>query len=200
VDNNYAGLVKARNEFFTGIGLTGKTHFIASTGIEGNMSAVNRLVKMDSLSYPGATQAQFVYLSAPEMLSPTALYGVSFERGTRMLFGDRSHLFISGTASIDKAGFVVHPGDVLKQTSRMLDNVQALLACGQAELSDIKIATLYLRDIADAPAVTELIKSRLGTNIPLVALKAPVCRPAWLVEFECIAVNPAGDQRFAVLQ
>ena len=200
VDNNYAGLVKARNDYFAGIGLTADTHFIASTGIEGNMSAVNRLVKMDSLSYPGATQAQFVYLSAPEMLSPTALYGVSFERGTRMLFGDRSHLFISGTASIDKAGLVVHPGDVLKQTSRMLDNVQALLACGQAELSDIKIATLYLRDIADAPAVTELIKSRLGTNIPLVALKAPVCRPAWLVELECIAVNPAGDQRFAVLQ
>ncbi|MBR2345767.1 MAG: hypothetical protein IKA71_08305 [Lentisphaeria bacterium] len=200
VDNNYAGLVKARNEFFAGIGLTGKTHFIASTGIEGHMPEVNRLVKMDSLSYPGALQSQMHYLSAPEMLSPTTLYGVSFERGTRMIFGDRSHLFISGTASIDKEGMVVHPGDVLRQTSRMMDNVEALLQCGDAQLSDVRIATLYLRDIADAPAVTAMVKTRLGNTVPLTAVKAPVCRPAWLVELECIAINTNGSKNFAVLR
>ncbi len=200
VDNNYAGLVKARNEYFTAIGLTPQTHFIASTGIEGQHPDVSRLVKMDSLNYPGIAPEQTEYVSAPEMLSPTALYGVSFERGSRLLFGDRSHCFISGTASIDKAGNVVHPGDVKKQTLRMLDNIEALLANAQSSLQDIKSATLYLRDIADAPHVTAIVTGRIGENIPLVILKAPVCRPAWLVEMECVAVNERGDRRFAALR
>ncbi len=200
VDNNYAGLVKARNEYFAAIGLTAQTHFIASTGIEGQAAQVDRLVKMDSLSYPAVDPAQIKYLTAPEMLSPTALYGVSFERGSKLLFGDRSHLFISGTASIDKAGIVMYPGEVGKQTERMMDNISALLADGNSTLSDIKFATLYLRDTADAAAVSEAVMHRIGREIPLVVLKAPVCRPAWLVEMECVAVNGKGESRFAPLK
>jgi len=200
VDNNYAGLVTARNEFFAGNGLTADTHFIASTGIEGQMAEVSRLVKMDSLNYSGIVPGQMIYLSAPEMLSPTTLYGVSFERGTRLVFGDRSHYFISGTASIDKYGKVLYPGDVKSQTGRMLDNIEALLASSGGKISDIRWGTLYLRDIADCEAVTAIVRSRLGENTPLITVKAPVCRPAWLVELECVAVNAAGDGKFPVLR
>ena len=35
IDHQYAGLVKARREFFAACGLTPQTHFIASTGIAG---------------------------------------------------------------------------------------------------------------------------------------------------------------------
>lgn len=35
--------------------------------------------------------------------------------------------------------------------------------------------------------------------IPHVMLKAPVCRPGWLVEIDGIAVNGAGDGAFAPL-
>ena len=35
IDHQYAGLVKARREFFAAFGLTPQTHFIASTGIAG---------------------------------------------------------------------------------------------------------------------------------------------------------------------
>lgn len=199
VDNNYAGLVKARNEFFRQINLTADTHFIASTGIEAQHAAVNRLVKMDSLSYPDLQTGQMQYLTAPEMLSPTALYGVSFERGTRLIFGDRSHYFISGTASIDKAGMVVHINDVKKQTVRMMDNIEALLAAGGAHASDIVSGTLYLRDLADAHAVKSIIAERWGDRIPLVTVKAPVCRPTWLVELECLAINSCGNKKYPPL-
>ena len=91
VDNNYAGLVQARNKYFAEIGLTKDTHFIASTGIEGQLDNVKRLVKMDSISYPTLQSGQMQYLYALENLSPTAIYGVSFERGTRLILGDRSH-------------------------------------------------------------------------------------------------------------
>ncbi len=196
VDNNYAGLVQARNHFFAENNLTSDTHFIASTGIEGQSATPKRLVKMDSINYPGLQNGQMLYLSAPEMLSPTAIYGVSFERGTQLLFGDRSHIFISGTASIDHEGKVLHLYDVVRQTHRMLDNILALLEKANASEKDIKLATLYLRDPADAKAVQQVIFERFGSGIPLVTVKAPVCRPEWLVEMECIAINSHGDKRF----
>ena len=43
----------------------------------------------------------------------------------------------------------------------------------------------------------ELAAAGLGDDLPIVVLKAPVCRPAWLVEMECVAVkaenNPFPD-------
>ena len=200
VDNNYAGLVQARNKYFAEIGLTKDTHFIASTGIEGQMGNVKRLVKMDSINYPTLQPGQMQYLYALENLSPTAIYGVSFERGTRLILGDRSHYFISGTASIDKYGEVMYLCDAANQTRRLLDNIEALLAEGEGSLSDIKLATLYLRDVADADIVRNIIYERIGSDLPLVTVKAPVCRPTWLVEMECIAVNSKGDKKYLPLK
>ena len=190
VDNNYAGLVKARNDYFATRGMTKDTHFITSTGIEGQCGDPHRLVRMDSLSFSNIQREQIQFLYALENLSPTAIYGVSFERGTRMLWGDRSHFYISGTASIDKKGEVLHVGNVRLQTRRMLENIKALLAEGGADLSHIKWGTLYLRDKADASiALEELACAGIPGTLPLVVLQAPVCRPAWLVEMECIAVK-----------
>ncbi len=200
VDNNYAGLVQARNKYFDGIGLTKDTHFIASTGIEGQLANVRRLVKMDSINYPTLQNGQMQYLYALENLSPTAIYGVSFERGTRLILGDRSHYFISGTASIDKYGEVMYCFDTASQTHRIMDNIEALLQEGEGALSDIKLATIYLRDTADADTVRYIVCERLGKQIPMVTVKAPVCRPAWLVEIECIAVNNHGNSQYPVFK
>ena len=190
VDNNYAGLVKARNDYFATRGMTAKTHFITSTGIAGECGDPHRLVRMDSLSFDRIKREQIQFLYALENLSPTAIYGVSFERGTRMKWGDRSHYYISGTASIDKEGHVLHLGNVRLQTRRMLENIRALLAEGNADLSDIKCGTLYLRDKCDAGiALDEIARSGISSEVPMVVLEAPVCRPTWLVEMECIAVK-----------
>ncbi|MCX6238736.1 MAG: hypothetical protein NTY07_14425, partial [Bacteroidia bacterium] len=53
IDNNYNGMVKARNEVFAAEGLTPQTHFIASTGIEGQTQFVSTLVMMDAYSIGG---------------------------------------------------------------------------------------------------------------------------------------------------
>ena len=50
IDNNYKGMVVARREFFTRIGLTNQTRYIASTGIEGKSIKMQSLVSLDSLS------------------------------------------------------------------------------------------------------------------------------------------------------
>lgn len=199
VDNNYADLVRARNDYFATRGMTADTHFITSTGIAGQCGDPHRLVRMDTLSFAGIKREQIQFLYALENLSPTAVYGVSFERGTRMIWGDRSHYYISGTASIDKTGAVLHIGDVRLQTRRMMENIRALLAEGGAAVSDIKWGTLYLRDMCDAAiALEEIAAAGVAAEIPLVVTQAPVCRPAWLVEMECIAVK-AENNSFPVL-
>ncbi len=190
VDNNYAGLVKARNDYFATRGMTKETHFITSTGIQGECGDPARLVRMDTLSFDRIKREQIQFLYALENLSPTAIYGVSFERGTRVKWGDRSHFYISGTASIDREGNVLHIGNVRLQTRRMLENIRALLAEGDADLNDIKCGTLYLRDKCDAGiALDEIARSGISSEVPIVVLEAPVCRPTWLVEMECIAVK-----------
>ena len=127
VDVNYPGVVKARKEVFATQNLTEETHFIASTGIEGRYFDPMVFVTMDTYAVSGIRPEQIRYLYAPEHLNRTYEYGVTFERGTAVTYGDRRHIFISGTASIDRYGEIVHAGDVMKQASRMIENIEALL-------------------------------------------------------------------------
>lgn len=196
VDNNYAGLVRARREFFEECGLRRDTHYIASTGIEGRNGAVGSVVTMDAYAVRGLREGQIGYLYARDYLSPTADYGVTFERGTVVRYGDRRHLFISGTASIDSKGEVVHVGDVRRQTERMIKNIEALLEEGSATIEDVQMAIVYLRDMGDYEQVAQLLAERLP-ELPCVITLAPVCRPKWLIEMECVAAVAEQDKRFA---
>ena len=195
VDNNYAGVVKGRRDYFNRIGLTPDTHFIASTGIAGFDADPARLVRFDAYAVKGLQEGQIQYLHAYDHLSPTALYGVTFERGTAVTYGDRKHVFISGTASIDKDGHVVHVGDPERQTERMLENVDALLKEAGAGFENIAYSLVYLRNAADYPRVRAILERDFPTLAPIYVL-APVCRPTWLVEMECLAITPDGDKRF----
>ncbi len=199
VDNNYAGLVHGRNEVFDQYGLTKDTHFIASTGIEGQSEHPTRLIHMDTWGQTGQAPGQIEYMEALDHLSPTHLYNVAFERGTRAIYGDRSRYFISGTASIDSAGEIVHPGDVARQTLRTLENIRALMTNHQGSLNDLQQATVYLRDWADAGLVSKILNDSPLGQIPHIMVKAPVCRPGWLVEIDAIAVNASGNSVYKPL-
>ena len=120
VDVNYAGVVKARKEVFITQDLTEKTHYISSTGIEGRHADPNVFVQMDTYAVKGLQTGQIQFLYAPTHLNPTYEYGVTFERGTAVTYGDRKQIFISGTASIDNQGEIMYPGDILKQTDNIL--------------------------------------------------------------------------------
>jgi enamine deaminase RidA (YjgF/YER057c/UK114 family) len=106
----------------------------------------------------------------------------------RVDYAGRAHCIISGTASIDNKGQIVHPGDVQAQTRRMWENVEALLAEGGARWGDIAQATVYLRNPSDYGLVADMLAEKLK-GIPYVILHAPVCRPGWLVEMECMALT-----------
>lgn len=196
VDVNYAGVVKARNEVFLTQGLTSETHFIASTGIAGRHADPEVLVQMDAYAVDGLQPGQVHYLYAPTHLNPTYEYGVSFERGTYVDYGDRRQVFISGTASINNRGEIMYPGDIRRQTQRMWENVETLLAEAECTFEHVGHLIVYLRDISDYAVVRDMFEERFP-SIPKVYLQAPVCRPGWLVEMECMAVKPIVEEAYS---
>lgn len=187
IDNHYMGMVNARREYFRHQGLTRDTRYIASTGIQGNALEHSALVSMDALSIGGISEEQIVRMEALDTMPPTIKYGVTFERGLRIRFGDRSHLFVSGTASIDAEGEIMHKGDPCRQASRAIENVRALLAEQGAMLSDMCYIILYLRNPSDSRAVLEVAAEELPPGVPLLTVNGAVCRPGWLVELEGVA-------------
>lgn len=196
LDTDYQGIVRARREFFAERGLTKDTHYLASTGIAGGAGDPAVRVMLDALAVKGLAAGQVHHLHALDHLSPTHLYGVTFERGTAVTYGDRTHALLSGTASIDAEGKIVHPGDVLRQLDRTLENMAALLADAGATLADMTHMLIYLRDGADRRAIERAFVRRFPST-PYVILRAPVCRPGWLIEIEGSAILPAGNPAFA---
>lgn len=197
VDTQYAGMVVARRENFGLIGLTSNTHYIASTGIQGGPVNTKAIIQMGAYAIVGDSwnPEQQRYLYAPTHLNPTYEYGVTFERGVCVEYGDRAHTIISGTASIDNKGTVLHVGDIVKQTERMWENVGALLQESDMGYDDVMHLIVYLRDTADYDIVKQMFCRRFP-NIPTVICFAPVCRPTWLIEMECIAVKSRNNPQF----
>lgn len=189
VDVNYSGVVAGRNRAFQELGLTSETRFIASTGIGGRHADKTVTAQMDSYSVKGLAKGQMKQINAPEYLNPTYEYGVAFERATAVDYSDRRHLFISGTASIDNRGEIVWQGDVRHQTLRMWTNVEALLDAGGCSWENVGQIFVYLRDPADFEVVREMFDRRFP-DTPYIIVLAPVCRPGWLIEMECMAMKP----------
>lgn len=188
VDLNYNGVVKARNEVFITQNLTDRTHFIASTGIGGRQADAHVLSQMDTYAIDGIRQEQIHYLYAATHLNRTSDYGVSFERGTYIDYGDRRHVYISGTASINNRGEIMHRGDVVAQCHRMWENIEALLHEAGCTYDDAAQMIVYLRDPADYDVVRRLFEERFPDK-PWVIVNAKVCRPGWLIEMETMAIK-----------
>lgn len=55
---------------------------------------------------------------------------------------------------------------------------------------------VYLRDISDYAVVKKMYDSRFPA-IPKVFVHAPVCRPGWLIEMECMGVRSLKNEAYA---
>jgi len=196
VDTHYADMVKARKLHFYKQGLTEHTHYIASTGIEGKYVHPETTILIDAYAVAGIGNEQVAYLKGASHLNPTHEYGVTFERATAVDYGDRRHIFVSGTASIDNKGDILHPLDVSKQTERTLENVGVLLNEGNATMADVAQMIVYLRDTADYHVISSYFEEKYP-DIPKAIVCASVCRPGWLIEIECIAVKELENKNYA---
>ena len=90
---------------------------------------------------------------------------------------------------------MLYVGDIVRQTQRMWENVETLLAEADTSFSDVMHIVVYLRDTADYATVQRMFAERYP-NIPTVIALAPVCRPTWLIEMECIAVRRVDSKEY----
>jgi len=185
MEKNYDAFNQARNEFFAARGIAPPP---ASTGIQGGVHPADRQCAIDLRAVPGDGCSRAKPIHAPGM-NDAPEYGSSFSRGMRVTLSDRAIVYISGTASIDEQGNVVHIGDIEGQVNRMLLNVEQLLKGQGATVDDLVSAITYLKEPSFMQPFRDVCRRRkFPERIPNTLCVAEVCRPEWLCEMEAIAV------------
>ena len=188
---DYRELNAARSAFFAERGIGGEAHPLpASTGIQGRVDL--EACVMDLLAIQGeAGVASFSPLHDSDRQGPAAAYGSSFSRGMSVDFEGRQTVLVSGTSSIAPDGATLHPHDPELQSVETLLGLAALLEPLGATLHDIVAGTLFTRD-AGALAAFDRVAARLCLPpLPLVRVRADVCRPDLTVEVEAVVIVPA---------
>lgn len=185
IDRHYDDLNRARRVLFQSRGVLPCP---ASTGIQGKVSPADRGCGLDlrALAGPGRFQVRPIHAST---MNEAPSYGSDFSRGMQVTTDDRAVIYLSGTASIDTEGRVLHVGDLPGQADRMLLNIQQLLAEQGAGFRHLVSAITYLKRPEDLPPMLEVCRRRgFPEQIPNTFCVADVCRPEWLCEMEVIAV------------
>ncbi|MEW6647141.1 MAG: hypothetical protein AB1450_08075 [Pseudomonadota bacterium] len=119
----------------------------------------------------------------------------SFSRAVIMPWGDRSHFYLSGTASV-RGHASLHHDDSPAQLQLTLDNITRLLTHGAtlhpaapAGLDAMQLLKVYVRRRADYPYLRAELERRLGANQAVLYLLADVCRTELLLEIEGVGVS-----------
>jgi enamine deaminase RidA (YjgF/YER057c/UK114 family) len=78
----------------------------------------------------------------------------------------------------------------------MWENVEKLLEEAGMTMEHCAQIIVYPRDTADYEVVRRMFHERFP-SIPTVITLAPVCRPTWLIEMECIAIKECENAQYA---
>ena len=104
-------------------------------------------------------------------------------------------LQVSGQGPVDPAtNEYLHPGDVAAQTTRTLENVEAIVVAGGGSLADVVMLRVYLTTRADFAAMNDaygaFLTERLGPDAVLPArttVMVELPREEMLVEIDALA-------------
>lgn len=105
-----------------------------------------------------------------------------------VIFGNL--VYTAGQIALDPARMEIVSGGITEQTERVLDNLQAVLAAAGSGFSRVLKTTVFLRDMADFPAMNEVYARRFGDHRPARSTVAAAGLPRnVLVEIEVVAVK-----------
>ncbi len=114
----------------------------------------------------------------------------SFSRAVVKHWGEETHLYISGTASI--VGHETrHARDTLAQLDETLNNLEALVRhAGRSHglridsVRDLNALKVYVRNPTEAENISARMTQRLGGEIPVMLLHGDICRADLRLEIE----------------
>ena len=183
---DYETLNTAREKFFAKWHCAANNFLPASTGIQGHMNG-NETLAVEFCAFSG-DNITIKQISSPLQNEPTA-YGKLFSRAVAVQFTNSKLLFISGTASIDKAGVSVHIGNFENQLAFTLEVVSAILSQENGSFSNVAQAIVYLKRSKDMDSCLRILD---GVGFPrtrtIFQLDVDVCRDDLLCEIEATAV------------
>lgn len=163
----------------------------ASTGIQGAApgpaQCVMDLVAVEALA---GEDLEVRRINNPRQSEATS-YGSSFSRAVEVTHAGVSHLYVSGTASINERGETVYAKDLEGQIFRTMTNVGVLLQSSGVGWEDVCIATAFFKTADYIPALDRVLRTLGVPRFPVVSVVADVCRPELLFELEATAVYVA---------
>ena len=75
-------------------------------------------------------------------------------------------LYTAGQIPTDPGTGQVVEGDIVSQTRRVMDNLQAVLAAAGASWKDVVKTTVFLQDMADFPRMNEVYSAAMSDARP----------------------------------
>lgn len=182
----YDELNAVRNTFFTECGILGTSErhpMPASTGI-GLGPANGRACAMD-LTAVLNQDAVIEYHQAGGKQESAYEYGSAFSRAASVRTPGGKSAFISGTASIDKAGLTTNLGNPKAQIEQTIVNVIAVLYDMKFTEKDVVQVMGYCK----TPEIHALFQSMQKPDWPWVSMVCDVCRDDLLFETEALAIK-----------
>jgi 2-iminobutanoate/2-iminopropanoate deaminase len=97
--------------------------------------------------------------------------------------------YLSGQIPLDPATGQIVDGDIAAQTTRVMENLKAVLeACGSS-LEQVLKTTVFVKDMADFPKMNEVYGRYFTANPPARATVEVARLPRDVrVEIECVAI------------
>ena len=103
--------------------------------------------------------------------------------------GAERMVFLSGQVALDPATGELVPGDVVAQTQRVIQNLEAVLAAAGLTFANVVRTTVFLADMADFAKMNEVYAKAFSSEPPArVTIAAAGLPKGARVEIDAIAV------------
>jgi len=186
----YGEFNKVRNRCFKEFNLISKKdiYLPASTGIQGKRFDDEECF-MDILCLVPKSEEIKISVMNNNRQNEAFEYGSAFSRGIKVTYNNKSHFYISGTASINTRGKTIYYDDPQGQITETLLNIASLLESENSGLKNIARSAAYCKNREVYEKAKQIVKSFHLEHIPFIYLFADVCREELLFEVGAIAVN-----------
>lgn len=130
---------------------------------------------------------------AKKQLNPenfTEIMG-AYSHGLSIDLGSSKMIFVTGQIAMDKDGNAVAPGDIVKQTEFVFENINSILKESDASLDDVVKAVIYVTNMDDFKEISAVRNKYFAKSKPvstLVEINRTV-KDGCDIEIEVIAVK-----------